>query len=265
MPEDVSLRSSSTRYGKGRTTAREVLGYVDAEPAVTRRASRPGLNEERLTTRTRRPAPREEAHMSYPDPDTSADPYRHRTTDGVTRRSAATKAQPTQTRRKTYIPEEKPLPNRRQRRLDLNHFHPMFWVGLTLFGLMVLYYLGSLAYDAWVLSLSDPAMYGPAHGSVVEIIDGNQVSYAHGINDHGHIEMIVIPQDSPQKARIYLGPQDVPTNIEVDLEIMDLNKDGHPDIIEHLEGNPSSLFFPRPELKSYDWINDGKGGYKLEP
>ena len=180
-------------------------------------------------------------------------------------RSIATKAQPTLAQPKSSIPDEKPQQKKREPRQSHKrnkHLVTTVWIGII--GVFGFYCLASLIYDGIILSLSDPATYGPAHGNVVKIVDNGQSIQVYGINDQGHIEMIVVPQNDPKDAHICLGPQNVPTNIEVDLQVTDLNHDGHPDIIMQLKNTPTSLFFPRPIFATEYWISDGNGNYQLQ-
>lgn len=129
-------------------------------------------------------------------------------------------------------------------------------------GLLLLYYLGSVASEAFTTHMSDPAAYGPAHGNVVHMTDGTQDYYVEGFNDNGQIAMIIDPEGHLDKAKVYIGVE-TSASAEVELEVKDVNHDGHPDLVEHILFDPSYLFVPRPH-KDVIYLNDGKGQFKLE-
>ena len=215
-----------------------------------------------------RPAPRT-APVKYDavEINTQDDPEyrrrpRSRTTDSYDPRLVRQQA-------RSYVedpePEEQPQYNRRQRRkLSPGEALLVKVLCALVIAALLLYFLGSIAFSAFTINLSDPAKFGPEHGNVVELIDGSQRYYIQGINDHGQTEIISIPKGHPDQTKIYIGPLGTDHDANVDLQLKDVNHDGHDDIIEHIE--PKSffwLFTPRPS-EDFIYLNDGKGQFKLQ-
>jgi hypothetical protein len=131
----------------------------------------------------------------------------------------------------------RPAPRRRWR------WHPLFWVGLGLF-VMVIGYLLFGAASAWWQGTWDGWQYGYPRTHQTDAVVGHDDSPSHpshfiAINLHSHIEVIEFPGGDVTHARVYLGPTLIGTGEDltpVTLAFKDVNGDGKPDMIVSVGG-----------------------------
>ena len=132
----------------------------------------------------------------------------------------------------------RPAPSRRRWR-----WHPLFFVGLGLF-IMVIGYLLFGAVSAWWQSTVNGWQYGYPRTFQTDAVVGHHdspVNPSHfiAINLHSHIEVIEFPGGDVTHARVYLGQTLIGTGEDlapVTLAFRDVNGDGKPDMIVSVGG-----------------------------
>jgi hypothetical protein len=156
------------------------------------------------------------------------------------------------------------------------HGHPLFWIGLTLICVWLLWTASTNGVAFVVTHAYDPGTYGPTHGNVITGIFGGGDSQAApskliGLNDGGHTEIIYIHADNPAKSQIISGPDLIASNFpdpqvaEVQLETGDFNHDGHLDVKATILSDVYDWPFHRFQSQSYYLYGDGKGNLKPLP
>jgi hypothetical protein len=136
----------------------------------------------------------------------------------------------------TSAAKTRPAPRRRR-------WHPLFFVGLGLF-IMVIGYLLFGAVSAWWQSTVDGWQYGYPRTYQTDAVVGHHDSPANpshfiAINLHSHIEVIEFPGGDMTHARVYLGPTLIGPGEDlapVTLAFKDVTGDGKPDMIVSVGG-----------------------------
>ncbi len=146
-------------------------------------------------------------------------------------------APPVQPQTHTRPTEAKAKPAQAHRR----EWHPLVYVGLTiLVGLMV--FVGvSLALNWWH-GYQDDLHYGRPRTAQYDVRVGHHdvhtPSHFLAINLNKQVEIIELPGGDATKSRVYIGPTLVGDGQDltpVTLEFRDVNGDGKPDMIVHIE------------------------------
>jgi len=129
--------------------------------------------------------------------------------------------------------------------------HWLVYVGFAML-LMLVGWIVMNALLSWWQTQQDSWHYGYPRTSQTEAVVGHGDSVAHpshfvALNLHGQIAVIEIQGGDPARTKIYTGPTITSANADlapVTLTFQDVNGDGKPDMILHLEGGTSV------------WIND---------
>ncbi len=151
----------------------------------------------------------------------------------------------------------------------------VFWISLTLVVVIGFWLVGTTGAAWWALHITDPESYGPTRGSVVQGVFGGgdsreRPSTLIGLNDHGRISIIFLLAGDPSKAKAYTAPVDttgadnVGTDV-VDIQVRDVDHDGHQDAAVTIFGPSFSVPFKRDVAATYTLYGDGNGGFKTQP
>jgi len=139
--------------------------------------------------------------------------------------------------------------------------------------LMIMAYWVSTCGLAWRdVTFIDPGKYGPTHGNIVMGVFGGGDSQEHpsrliGLNNDGHVQIIMIHANDASKSQILLGPNLVtlgfpdPAHANVDLEARDFDGDGNLD----LKVTVLASFYDKPLSRygvPYMLYGDGQGNLK---
>jgi len=120
-------------------------------------------------------------------------------------------------------------------------WHPLVYVGLTILLGLVVWVGGSLALTWWH-GYQDDLHYGRPRTAQYDVRVGHNdthtPSHFLAINLNKQVEIIELPGGDATKARVYIGPTLVGDGQDltpVTLEFRDVNRDGKPDMIVHIE------------------------------
>lgn len=135
---------------------------------------------------------------------------------------------------------QKSVPTARVRR----HFHPLFFVGLGLIATILLW-TGVTQLLAWGARAYNDMVYGYPRTFQIDQVVGHQdtissPSHFLALNFHGQIEVVEFPGGDATHARIFLGPQLLGPNSDLEpvtLHFLDLNGDDKPDMVIEVQGN----------------------------
>jgi len=138
------------------------------------------------------------------------------------------------------------------------HFrpHPVLFLGLALMAMVVGWVLFTIVANWWA-NTQNTLAYGYPRTYQCDAVVGHNYDSAQNpshfiaLNLHGRIEIIEFPAGDASKAKIYDGPSLVGQNPDltpVTLSFVDMNGDGKPDMIVHLQGSGQFI-----------WINTGTG------
>ncbi len=150
--------------------------------------------------------------------------------------------------------EEEPIRRRRPRG------HRLFYLGLGMLGMLLLWYL-SLTLISWWRVYQDDLRYGRPRTFQTDAVVGHSDSADHpshflALNLNRQVEIIEFPGGDATKAKMYLGPPLVGPGealTPVTLTFRDVNGDGKPDMLVNIQG--SEVVF----------INEGGQFRPLEP
>lgn len=147
-------------------------------------------------------------------------------------------------------------PRQAQRR---SHAHWLLFVGVGMLAMLALWVIGNLAVNWWSVT-QDDWHYGRPRTFQIDARVGHNddVTPSHFIamNLNRHIIIIEFPGGDPTKARDYLGPTlfgDGQDLTPVTLSFKDVNGDGKPDMIAHLQD------------QTFVFLNDGTQFRPLKP
>lgn len=134
--------------------------------------------------------------------------------------------------------EEESIRRRRPR------WHRLFYLGLGMLGMLLLWYL-SLTLISWWHVYQDDLHYGRPRTFQMDAVVGHNDSADHpshflAINLNRLVEIIEFPGGDATKARIYLGPSLVGPGEDltpVTLIFRDVNGDGKPDMLVDIQGS----------------------------
>ncbi len=147
-------------------------------------------------------------------------------------------------------------------------WHPLVWIGLTLFGMWLFWIVTTVALSFWATHVTDPGTYGPTHGTVITVVLGGgdsetQPSKLIAINNSGRIEIMKLLANDPKKAQIITGPDLVkagfsdPVNAEVSLSA------GKGSVQVTIYGSFYDAPFHRYQ-QLYTLVEDGQGNLKSQ-
>ncbi len=125
--------------------------------------------------------------------------------------------------------------------------------------LTIILFIGLSALGSWWQTFQNDIQYGRPRTSQLDAVVGHDDSATHKthfifLNLNRHVEIIEIPGGDPTRTRIFLGPvlfgagQDL---TPVTGEIRDVNGDGKPDLILHIQNeqivflNNGTTFIPQ--------------------
>ncbi len=122
--------------------------------------------------------------------------------------------------------------------------HPLFFLGLSMFAMLLLS-IAIIQALAWGTNVLNGWRYGYPRTFQMDAVVGHRdstglPSHFLAINLHGLIEVIEWPGGDSAHARIYLGPQLFGPNSDLEpvvLRFADLNGDHLPDMIMEIEGS----------------------------
>ena len=82
-------------------------------------------------------------------------------------------------------------------------WHPLVWIGLTLFGVWLFWIVTTVALSFWATHVTDPGTYGPTHGTVINVVLGGgdsetQPSKLMAINNGGRLEIMKLLANDPK-------------------------------------------------------------------
>lgn len=121
--------------------------------------------------------------------------------------------------------------------------HPLLYLGIGMLVMLVLW-VGLQAVGSWWQRHLDDATYGyPRTWQTDAVVGHNNDSSANPshflfLNLNGHVEVIEIPAGDPTKMKVYIGPTLFSDNadlIPITGEFKDVNGDGKPDMIIHIQ------------------------------
>jgi hypothetical protein len=168
--------------------------------------------------------------------------------------------------------ERLPSCDQREQRRRRRDQHPLIWIGGTL-ALLTLGWLATTSGAAWYeTTFRDPGTYGPMHGNMALGVFGkgdsaDTPSKLIAMNNDGHIQVIKLTGNDPDKASIIIGPDlraigfPNPTSAEVQIEVGNVDQDHHADLIITMYANVYDLPLHRYRAQ-YVLYGDGKGGLK---
>ena len=142
-------------------------------------------------------------------------------------------------------------PAKETRRLRRTRFHPLVFVGIGLF-IMIIGWLSFSALSSWYTTWQDDMRYGRPRTYQVDHVVGHGDSAEHpthfiAVNLNGQILIIEIPGGDARKAKIYIAPtlfgsgQDL---VPVTLSFEDCDGNGSPDLNIHIQGSEKIICFP---------------------
>jgi hypothetical protein len=104
-------------------------------------------------------------------------------------------------------PSVRPSQSRRYKRGK----HPLFWVGVTLLLMWLVWEATTVGLGWFVTTFVDPPQYGPTHGQMLQIVLGGGDSESHpstlmAINTNGEIALIKMVTNNPSKNMTIVGP-----------------------------------------------------------
>jgi hypothetical protein len=128
--------------------------------------------------------------------------------------------------------------SRRRKPIKLPKAHPLFYLGVGMIAMLLLWFTVSTAVN-WVQTTLDDIHYGYPRTFQTDAWVGHNEqtgtpSHFIAINLHGHIEVIEIAGGDPAHTRIYSGPQLYGPGSDlapVTLRFLDVNGDHKPDMI----------------------------------
>jgi hypothetical protein len=170
----------------------------------------------------------------------------------ITRRSSASKrtrattVPKTPARERTRVTDDSSLPetylqsrrSRRRKLIKLPKAHPLFYLGVGMIAMLLLWFLVSTAVT-WVQITLDDLHYGYPRTFQTDAWVGHNEqtgtpSHFVALNLHSHIEVIEIAGGDPAHTRMYSGPQLYGEGSDlapVILRFLDVNGDHKPDMI----------------------------------
>ena len=142
-------------------------------------------------------------------------------------------------------------------------FHPLFFVGVGLL-LTILLWIGITQLLAWGTNEYNTIVYGYPRTFQTNAVVGQQdavssPSHFLALNFHGQIEVIEFPGGDSTHACIFLGPQLLGPNSDLEpvtLRFVDLNGDGKLDMVIEVQGsqfvflNKNGTFVPSTQSQS---------------
>jgi hypothetical protein len=143
-------------------------------------------------------------------------------------------------RNTTIQPDSSPLPGQK---VDQRNVHWMLYVGVGMIAALALWVTAS-SLLAWGTNKYDDLIYGNPRISQTDAVVGhNNDSQAHpshfiALNLHGQVIVIELPAGDPTKSTDYIGPELIAPGdeqIPVTLTFSDVNNDGKPDMIVHIQ------------------------------
>ena len=144
--------------------------------------------------------------------------------------------------------DEQQIPIREEEEEPIRRRHPrghrLFYLGLGMLGMLLLWYL-SLTLISWWRVYQDDLHYGRPRTFQTDAVVGHNDSADHpshflAINLNRLVEIIEFPGGDATKARIYLGPSLVGPGEDltaVTLIFRDVNGDGKPDMLVDIQGS----------------------------
>lgn len=128
-------------------------------------------------------------------------------------------------------------------RITPRNVHWMLYVGVGMIAALALWVIAS-SLLAWGTAKYNDIVYGNPRTFQTDVVVGhNGDSQAHpshfiALNLHGQVIVIELPAGDPTKSIDYIGPDLIATGdelIPVTLSFSDVNKDGKPDMIIHIQ------------------------------
>lgn len=100
--------------------------------------------------------------------------------------------------------------------------HPLLYIGIGMCSLLIAWILGLNAYVWFVNTYADPLAYTQtAHRDTVIVVDQGHQEQAHAfVDQHNHIDLVIVPDGDVSKAHIIEGPSllsDSPQHITLTL------------------------------------------------
>jgi hypothetical protein len=162
------------------------------------------------------------------------------------KRTRATTVPKTPTRERTRVADDHSFPetrlpharSRQHRPIKLPKAHPLFYLGLGMTAMLLLWFMVSAAVN-WAQTTLDDLHYGYPRTYQTDAWVGHNEqtgtpSHFIALNLHGHIEVIEIAGGDPAHTRMYSGPQLYGPGSDlapVTLRFLDVNGDHKPDMI----------------------------------
>jgi hypothetical protein len=121
------------------------------------------------------------------------------------------------------------------------HFHWMLLVGMGMLAMLALWVLGQMLVSWWNTTQDDLHYGRPRTFQIDERVghnDTNTPSHFIALNLNSHVIIIEFPGGDPTRAKVYLGPTllgDDQDFTPVTLSFKDVNGDGKPDMLVHLQ------------------------------
>lgn len=142
-----------------------------------------------------------------------------------------------------------PPPRYKKRR----HVSPVLYIGLAMFVMVGGYWIVSII-GQWVANEVNNFNYGMPRTYQCDAVVGHNDSTLHpshfiALNLNGQIEVIEIQGGNPKNEKVYIGPGIFSPNPQlapVTISFQDVNDDGKPDMLLHLNG------------QTIIYLNDGK-------
>ena len=139
----------------------------------------------------------------------------------------------------------------------------LFPLGSAMFGLFLFLVLLSQVVIPWFTAMQDQWNYGTARVSYQTLVIRGKSRDLLGVGYKGRIEVIELadPDDKTSKAAMYIAPEafaDGQSRV-VTVELMDVNHDGVPDLVLHVEGSQvSPVLYGLPD-GTFQWNLPQKG------